>query len=236
MANECVLLKELLTKTKRPLKIKLLGDSITHGLGGTGYATDGEIFVDEIRRNPNGYCWAKLFSEYVKEKYNAEVVNNGISGTNIEGIIRRFERLVEEDDDFIICTIGTNNRHQYMRTGEKMSVEEISNTFYQNVLTLNNLLKGKNKKYVLVANIPASKENEKDGADYWRILHMNDINDIYKKAQQKAGFSLISMYELFGDYLKENQIELSEVLADGLHPNDKGYEIIFNLMKKALNV
>ena len=43
-------------KEKRIAKIKLLGDSITHGVGGTGYCTNGEVIVDNYARNPNGYC------------------------------------------------------------------------------------------------------------------------------------------------------------------------------------
>lgn len=45
-------------------KIKLVGDSITHGQGGTGFAQNGEyiasVFGNKYYRNPNGYCWAKI--------------------------------------------------------------------------------------------------------------------------------------------------------------------------------
>jgi len=49
----------------KPVRIKLLGDSITHGYGGTGYAQNGENFVTTFRRNKDGYCWARLMADYL---------------------------------------------------------------------------------------------------------------------------------------------------------------------------
>ena len=36
------------------VRIKLLGDSITHGVGGTGFAQDGGLIAEGFRRNTNG--------------------------------------------------------------------------------------------------------------------------------------------------------------------------------------
>ena len=44
--------------------IKLLGDSITHGVGGSGFCQDGERIVEGYARNTKGYCWAKLLKEH----------------------------------------------------------------------------------------------------------------------------------------------------------------------------
>lgn len=49
---------------------------------------------------------------------------------------------------------------------------------------------------------------EIDGEAFWRILHMCDINDIYKRASQKEGFCLISLYDLFSEYLKDNSVDI----------------------------
>ena len=235
MENNIVKLLQGL-KSNTIKNIKLLGDSITHGVGGTGFEQDGELIVEGFKRNPNGFCWAKLFTDYVKEKYNSSVANNGCTGTDLDFVINNFNTLVDEKDDFIICTIGTNNRHVYMCEGEKLSPEELGKQVYQMILKLNELLKNSGKGYIFIANIPAAPENEIDGENYWRILHMCDISAIYKKAQQKAGFTFISMYDKFSDYLKQNGIELDSVLCDGIHPNDEGYKIMFNLLTKELNI
>lgn len=89
---------------------------------------------------------------------------------------------------------------------------------------------------IFVANIPASQSNDQDGVDHWRIIHMCDINDIYKKAADECGIALISLYDLFMQYCKENDVVLDSLLCDGLHPNDDGYKVMFDLLVEALCV
>ncbi len=223
-------------KEKRISKIKLLGDSITQGVGGTGYCTNGEVFVSNYARNSNGYCWAKLFKEYVEKKYECMVVNNGCSGTRIEFIIENFDTLVDDSDDLIICAIGTNNRHQAKNTGERKTREQFGKTFYENILLLNKKFEQREKKVVFLANIPASEKNEQDGETYWRILHMDDINSIYKVAHKETGFLFISIYDAFTKYLKDRNEKVDGYLQDGLHPNDKGYQLMFELICKEMQI
>ena len=223
-------------REKRIKRIKLLGDSITHGVGGTDCAMDGEIIVDDFSRNPNGYCWAKLFKEHLQEKYGCAVVNNACSGTTIQFILQHFDTLVDEEDDLIICTIGTNNRHQDKKTGAKKSREEFGESFYNYILQLNNIFQKKGKNVIFVSNIPAASNCEQDGQEFWRILHMDDINHIYKAAHAKAGFLFISLFDLFTEYLLTADETVDEHLKDGLHPNDKGYRVIFELLCNALQI
>ncbi len=221
-------------KGKRSPVIKLLGDSITHGVGGTGFKQDGEPIVEEFKRNPNGYCWAKSFAELMAERYGATVINNACTGTAIEFVINHFDTLVSESDDLVICTIGTNNRHQYMKTGTKRDRNEMIDTFYSNVLALDAKFRAAGVPVIFVANIPATAENEKDGADYWRILHMKDIADLYKLASAERGFALISLYDAMNEYLRRTGKPLESLLGDGLHPNNDGYDVMLRLLLDAL--
>ena len=219
------------------IKIKLLGDSITHGVGGSGFQMTKDIIIGEFGRNPNGYCWANLFRDYVEGNYNSSVVNNACSGTKIEFIIENFDMLVSTDDEFIICTIGTNNRHQFVSEGPKRSKEDFEQEFYNNVLLLNKMFCEHGKKVIFVANIPATPGNEEDDdGNYWYILHLDDINAIYKRAQEVAGFTLISLYDKFSDYVAQNNIPLRSLLSDGLHPNDEGYKVIFEILKDTMKI
>ena len=220
----------------KTVHVKLLGDSITHGVGGTGFAQNGEPIVAGFSRNPDGFCWAKLFKEHLEGDFGCRVINNGCSGTDIQFIIEHFDALVDESDDLIVCTIGTNNRHQYKNTGERRDTEEFAEEFYNNILRLHEMLVGKGKKVIFMANIPASAANERDGNDYWRILHMNDINELYKRASCESGFAFVSIYDRFSSYIEENGIELGSLLKDGLHPNDEGYKLMYKIISEALGV
>lgn len=215
---------------KNGARIKLLGDSITHGVGGTGFKQSGDRIVRNYARNPEGYCWSNQFKKYLEERFDCSVIINACTGTKIEFVIDYFDTLVDDEDDLIICTIGTNNRHVYHKTGYKPSREELGTEFYKNIFRLNELLSARGKDYILVANIPASPKNECDHDDFWRILHMDDINAIYKKAQEKLQFPFFSLYDRFSEYLNENQILLDDLLRDGLHPNDRGYDVMYQLI------
>ncbi len=215
---------------ERTIHIKLLGDSITHGVGGTGFLQNGEPIVEGFSRNKDGYCWANLFKDYMESQYNCVVVNNACSGTNIEFIIDKFEQLVDAHDDIVICSIGTNNRHQYFADGPKRTKLEHSTKFYNNIVKLHNKFVEAKKDVIFIANIPASAENEKDGDAFWRVMHMSDINNLYMKASIACDFPFISMYSLFLEYCEQKGITLDSLLADGLHPNDKGYDIMFKLL------
>lgn len=221
---------------ERTVNIKLLGDSITHGAGGTGFEQDGEPIVEGFARNKDGYCWAKLFKEHMESQYDCTVTNNACTGTTIEFIIDNFNQLVGSEDDIVICTIGTNNRHQHFTDAPKHTKREHMEEFYRNIIKLYDKFQEAGKDVIFVANIPASAENEKDGSDYWRIFHMNDVNDIYMKASVVCNFPFISMYSKFLEYCDLKGITVDSLLADGLHPNDDGYDVMFKLIMKELGI
>lgn len=220
----------------KKIRIKLLGDSITHGVGGTGFEQNGARIVGNFVRNPYGYCWAKQFKDYMETHFNCEVINNGCTGTNIEFVINHFDKLVDSEDDIVLCTIGTNNRHQYFKDGPKHSKEEHMSIFYDNIIKLNSRFKSINKDVVFMANIPASVQNEKDGEDFWRIFHMNDVNMLYQKAAFQCGFPLINLYTKFNEYCEIKNVELESLLSDGLHPNDMGYNVMFRLIMREIGI
>ena len=229
-------LKNLKLELNPGARIKLLGDSITHGVGGIGFEQNGEHIVAEFSRSPGAYCWAKLFKEYMQDKYSVNVINNACTGTKIEFVIEHFDTLVDKNDDLVICTIGTNNRHFYKVNGDKPTREQMLSAFSANIAKLREKFLSTGKKFILIANIPALSANEKDAIDYWRVLHMCDINDAYKKAESEYSFPFISLYDMMNEYCDKNGVRLDSLLCDGLHPNNKGYDVMFELIKTALGV
>ena len=218
------------------VRIKLLGDSITHGVGGTGFAQDGGLIAEGFHRNSNGYCWAKQFKEHMESQYNCTVENNACTGTAIEFVLKHFDTLVNDQDDIVLCTIGTNNRHQYYSDGPIHTKQEHMKLFYQNILALHDKFLARGKDVIFIANIPASSKDEMDGQDYTRIFHMCDVNDLYRKASFERGFPFISLYSLFYEYCEVKGIALDSLLQDGLHPNDRGYDVIFQLLMNELGL
>ncbi len=226
----------------KPVRIKLLGDSITHGHSGTGFCTDGDHITAGYMRNPNGYCWANLFRDYMESRYNCQVVNNGICGINTQFIIDHFDELVDPEDDIVLCMIGTNDRLQKGIDGPKKSRQERLQETYDNFLVLEEKLRKAGKQTVFMAGIPAEgifEAEESATAEYgiyWQVIHMDDIHDLYVKASLERGFPLIDLFNLFRTYCREQNVALRELLEDGCHPNDRGYELMFRLILKELGL
>lgn len=235
MNNPSEALRKILT-SKKNIRIKLLGDSVTHGLGGVGFEQDGEAIVEGYARNPNGYCWANLFTKYMEKKYSAEVVNNACCGADLQFIINHFDKLVDGEDDIIICDIGSNNCPFYYHWGEVPSREVYGKRIYDYITELYNMLKDNGKEVIFLVSVPVCAHRERDGESYVMLLRMADINEIYKKASENIGFPLINIYEKILEYCETNSIELESLYWDGLHPNDKGFELMFNIICKELKI
>ncbi len=145
-----------------------------------------------------------------------------------------FDSLVSDDDDIIICTIGTNNRHQHRNEGVRRTREEQMRFVYEKILALNEKMKNSGKDYIFVANIPA--DNEEDTPDAWRIIHMNDIHNLYVKAACEHGFAFVDLYTLFSEHCEVHGRTVNSYLADRLHPTDEGYEVMYKLLMKEFGI
>lgn len=224
---EDTILSEMLKKASNTLNIKLIGDSITHGVGGTGFAQDGDIIVTNSsgntwRRN-NGYCWAKLLKTNLESKYNCSVVNNGCSGVDSQFIVTYINQLISDTDDVVICMIGTNNRNS----------EYAYNRLYNDLRTIYNYCQERNIKFIPMASIPASVADETASNRY---KHMEDINNIISSFAKENNLEYIDLFEPFYMYTLQRNVSLSSLLADGLHPNDAGYYLMYRLISKAIGV
>ena len=234
MNREVAKIFSTLVLSPKTVRVKLLGDSITNGHSGTGCCQNGDPIVAGYRRNQNGYCYANLLRDYLEANFNCRVINNGCNGVTIRFLIDYFSGLVDEEDDILLINIGTNNRHQNYTTGPKRTRQQHMELVYNDILELYEKCKASGKQFVFIANIPALREGDADG--YWRHIHMNDIHDLYVKASCLYGFPLIDLYTGMQEYCEQYGVALDELLADGLHPNDRGYEVMFKLILKEIGI
>ena len=296
--------------SNRKIKIKLIGDSITQGAKGTGQDKSGKLILksgisidksghtitvddgevgDKISEwyiNVNGHCWANSLKAYLEKKYNCEVVNYGCGGFSSYNVINHIYELIEEDDDIIIVTIGTNDRTMIDTIHNKATSIQ---TYTDNLQTIYDFCKGKGKKIIFMSNLPAGSRNEEAAGEmpkspsealqyaskaafpttgdsskvyfdkstgiYWRWIqtggetisyayaevkhfHMEDVDAAINAFAYRNNIEYISMYQLFNDYcfMIGEDAKIETYLADNLHPNDKGYDIMFYLLCKALGV
>ncbi len=214
----------------RTVRIKLLGDSITHGVGGTGWAQIGEPITEGFARSPDSFCWANCFRDYMETRYNCIVTNNACTGTTIEFILERFNELVGPEDDIVLCAIGTNNRNQEYAKAPMHLPSEHMRAFYANILALHDRFLAAGKDVIFIANIPASAFKESGNDSFARLFHMWDVSDLYMKAAAERGFAFINLYNDTLTWCETHGTTPDALLCDGLHPNDRGHEVMFRLI------
>ena len=210
-------------------RIKLLGDSITHGMAGTGFVADGEaipnVWGSDLKQNPNGYCWANLLRDYVQAKFPAAtVVNYAQSGWSSRDIVTNLPVLVEDADDVVICMIGTNDRG----TGTLAQYRE-------NLATICRACKDRGKPLILVASCPASvsRDSLTDAGGEFNF-HMEDVSMAVQDIGYVHGVPTISLYQGVMEYCQYDTAKVDALLRDGLHPNDTGYRVLYTIIANAL--
>lgn len=214
-------------------KIVLGGDSITHGVGGTGFAQDGNVILNASGRtwnyNTSGYCWAKLFKQHIESNYNATVVNNGCTGTNSDIWNDNKETLIPADTDLFILTIGTNDRNS--REGVTTKAEAL-NKYYNNITDIVKYCHENKIHVILVSPIPASADNEAEN----RLCHIYELNGVLQKVASENNIEYINLYSEIYYYMMDRGLSIDDYLGDGLHPNDAMYKIMYYRYMKLLNL
>ena len=198
-------------------KIKVIGDSITHGVGGTGFQEsfgDGEVICVadgmnvSFRVNNSGCCWANKFKNYIETKYPNVSVDcwgtRGMStetwlndGSTFDGVRKScLEQLISDEDDLVVCMIGTNDRTHRKNT------EEFS-LYMQQVIEY---ILNRGKKLLLLASVPASLANETevyDDGSKKQHFHMEDVNNLICHFANRYGVWFISLYNAMNRYLSK---------------------------------
>ena len=198
-------------------KIVLMGDSITDGYGGTGYNGSQSA---SISTNTDGYCWANVFKKYLSEKYSISVSNTGMYGSVISEQMNKINEIITDDTDLVILLTGTNNRN---------SSSSFDN-YKSNLSTHINSLLAKNVDLLVINNIPSTLNDEND-----KYATMRDIADVVIK-NTYGNVKSFSMYDEFINYCENNNISLSTLFYDNVHPNDDGYLIMFKLLCKNIGL
>ena len=215
----------MLVNETKTYRIKLIGDSITAGVGGTGYDTSssggGALITSGVYQNVRGTCWANSLKGYLEAKFaGVTVTNNGYSGATAQWINERFGDFVSASDNLVVCMVGTNNRNT---SGDL-------NRLYVNLQGIVDKTAALGIPIILMSCIPASVANER----LQSVLHMEDVDMVVGAVARKNGIPWVSVYKLMRGYLRDTGTSLDSLLVDGLHPNDAGYAVMFQLISNAL--
>jgi lysophospholipase L1-like esterase len=207
------------------LKINFLGDSITQGIG---TSCDENVYHAILKRE------AEL----------SEARNYGIGGTRFalqkDTDLREWDEYVDtnsfcerfhemnDDADVVVVFGGTNDYgHGQAALG---SIDNLDmHTFYG---ALHTLIKGLINDYVdkqIVFMTPLHRHNEY-GQGTWKPdgVEQRPLCDYVKAVKDVCEYYSVPVLDLYscGELCGNTPVWYKEYMPDGLHPNDKGHEII----------
>ena len=217
-ANNKAWTKALKTKSKfESKKLITIGDSITEGVGAS---------------NSNA-----TYPGYLKNKYGLNVVNTGIAGATWANyndgyddisIIHQVDNTNFTGADFVTIFAGTNDfgRQNGDTIGNttdtgKNTVKGAMNYVIGKILTQN-----PNVKIAIITPMWRQRIVAGDNKDSdTNALGGQYLIDYVKAIEEQAKYNHIPCLNLYETCLI-NKHNYSTYLSDGLHPNDKGYELL----------
>ena len=203
--------------------IYAFGDSITYGawdISGSGWVNRLRQFLDELQeKNP---------------KYYGLFYNLGIPGETTAGLVNRFEHEVDArerqgEEGVFIFAYGANDA-AFLPAQESFRVSK--EEFQANFSAVLEKAIEITKKIIVVNILPVIESiNSVPRNGKIRLnKYMAEYNQVLTTLADKYKLQIIDVHALF---LKEKYEDLF-VPDDGLHPNDRGHELIFEAVKPVL--
>ena len=202
-----------------PVKITLMGDSITNG-----YSAD------------SGKSWAALLKAFIESKYQyVTVVNTGVSGWKSSDAVSNLETALPSGTRIAIAMFGTNNRQS----------QSYMDALYGDYTTMYNRAQSMGAKFIPMCCTAETLVNEGITAKY--VATMDAVERIIAKWAVDHNMEMINLYEGLLKYCNYdsdkfdklfNQTETTSVGGQSypfhIHPNNDGHYIMYRLICEAL--
>lgn len=194
------------------------GDSITFG------EYDGKLggWVDILKR----YCHTR-YSEASKE---VTVFNLGIGGETTEGLIQRFEvelnARISPFENVVFLSYGANDL-ALKEDIPMVKPEKFQSNLEQTIFKAKHIT----DTIFLINILPISKAVDGITTATGKLRANETILSYNRIIAATAVKNDIGYIDLYAEFLAEKEAFLSK---DGIHPNDKGYEFISEIVKPIL--
>ena len=199
------------------VKVLVFGDSISWG-------------AFDIER---GGWVERLKTHYLKDYFQSEVgvYNFSVSGNTSIGVLKFLQtdidkiEFIENEEQVHIFAIGTNDSTQEgsIENDSWISVEE----YIANIETIISISKQYTKKIIFIGDFNINEDLTlpwRDSNLYWKNSTAKKYENSLEEICQKYSIPLIPTKDII----------TLEDLSDGLHPNSKGHERIFQRIKEFL--
>ncbi len=211
------------------MTIICFGDSITYGNWDPKGGWVGRLRDYLDTKSLTAYKGEDLYSKYYTLTYN-----QGIPGDTSEGLFARFEnelipRFNPDEETIILFAIGINDSRYYISTGQhEIDIE----TFKQNIWDMWEIARGYSEDIAFIGLTPV--DEDRTNPLFWEAdaVYKNEYIERYNAAiAEFCRYRDIPFIDIF-DAMKD--LDLHQLMEDGIHPNPEGYKVIEVLIRKAI--
>lgn len=195
-----------------------LGDSITHGRG----------------EQPNKGWAGRLKEDFENENEFHVFYNLGIPGDTTTNLLKRMPTELKYRAKYVwpgdwykvIIAIGINDTRIFEN---KKNNETKKSDFKKNIKKIIQIAKKHTKQVYVIGITPVDEKITTPFENtYFYNKTIKEYNKVIKDVSKEEKVQFIEVYDEFKNY--------SKLLSDGVHPNKKGYELMYKIIsKKVIN-
>jgi lysophospholipase L1-like esterase len=207
-------------------------DFVVVAFGDSTTATRGDLIVYAMR----------LEQAFAAKGVPVKVVNTGIGGNNTADARARFEKdVLAHKPNLAIIQFGLNDAAVNVWENPPATKPRVSLEDYEkNLRHFVAKLKAAGAEVILMTPNPCrwtdqlkklygKPPHKPDDPDGYNVLGCRYAEAVRKIARGEK-VALIDVYKVFQDYEKQPGRSMNDLLLDGMHPNDKGHEIIAKML------
>lgn len=186
----------------------------------TGLTGRHKITIRNITTNYYGH----FRLQGIEHNRRVSTVNDGNIGSTTKSWLTsiKLSDSIESDDDYVFVQLGTNDRV----ASAEISIADSAKNLRTIVSDIYSMTNNNAKIIMMCANAVTQTEMSLDVFSYG----MRELNSNIKKLADELQLPFISHYE----NTMSAKLDGILFLADGLHPNDVGYRMAYDLIKDAI--
>jgi len=205
------------------MRVLVFGDSITQGY----WDTEGG-WVDLLRK-----YYDELQTQDLEGRDEPTIFNLGVSADNTEDILARIEpetkaRTRHGNLPIVIIQIGVND------SSFRSDVVQVELEAYrQNLRTVIEKMKPLSSKLIFVGSSACDEAKTVPvswGDHYYTNEAIKQYEDAMKAVAEQHNIPFVPVFDRFMAVVNEGR----ELLPDGLHPNNEGHRLIYEIVKPRL--
>lgn len=191
----------------------------------------------------------RLAATPLLQTFDLKIINAGVGGNNTSLASKRFDRdVLRHHADVIITQFGINDAAVDVWRTPPATLPRISLKHFE--LNLNHFItasQSQGAQVILMTPNPirwTSKLKTLYGKAPYVASDPDGFNKLLvnyaasvRKLANKHNVPLVDIYQVFQDYNKQPNQSIDTLLLDGMHPNDRGHQIITELLAiKIINI